>query len=50
MTIETMQDNVVRKWGFEHPATIFFFEECERLGNDVFFIEISYWFAINWKE
>lgn len=50
MTIKEMQDTIIRKFGFEHTATIYFFEECERLGDDVDLIEVVYWFAINWKD
>ena len=50
MTIKEMQDNIIRKFGFEHTATIYFFEECERLGDDIDLIEVAYWFAINWKD
>ena len=50
MTIKEMQNNIIRKFGFEHPATIYFFEECERLGNDIYLIEVAYEFAINWKD
>lgn len=50
MTIKEMQNNIIRKFGFEHPATIYFFEECERLSNDIYLIEVAYEFAINWKD
>ena len=50
MTIKEMQDNMIRKFGFEHAATIYFFEECERLGDDAYLIEVAYEFAINWKD
>ncbi len=49
MTINEMKNNVIRAWGFEHPATIYFFEECERT-NDRDLIEVAYWFAIGWKD
>ena len=49
MTIKEMQDNIIRRFGFEHPATLYFFEECERT-NDLFIIEVAYYFAIGWKD
>lgn len=33
MNITTMQDKVIEKFGFEHNATICFFELCE-VGTD----------------
>lgn len=50
MTINEMKNNVIHKFGFEHPATIYFFEECEHLGNDIDLIEVAYWFAMGWKD
>lgn len=49
MTIKTMKNNIIRCFGFEHPATLYFFEECERT-NDHFIIEVAYYFAMGWKE
>jgi len=49
MTINEMKTNVIRKFGFEHPATIYFFGECERT-DDMMILEIVYEFAINWKD
>ena len=49
MTIKEMQNNIIRRFGFEHPATIYFFEECERT-DDLFIIEVAYEFAMGWKE
>ena len=50
MTIKEMQDKVIRTWGFEHPATIYFFECCEINGDDQFLNEIAYEFAMGWKD
>ena len=49
MTINEMKTNVIHAFGFEHPATLFFFEECERM-NNIDLIEVAYWFAIDWKD
>ena len=49
MTIKEMQDNVIRAYGFEHPATLYFFECCE-IEQDKFILEIAYEFAMNWIE
>lgn len=49
MTINEMKNNVIRTFGFEHPATLYFFKECERT-NDLDLIEVAYWFAIGWKD
>ncbi len=47
MTRQEMMDNVVRIWGFEHPATLYFFEICEQ-ENDDDIIAVAYEFAIGW--
>lgn len=49
MKINEMKNNVIRAFGFEHPATIYFFNECERT-NDHTIIEIAYEFAMGWKD
>ena len=49
MTINEMKNNVIRTFGFEHPATIYFFGECERT-DDIDIIEVAYWFAMGWKD
>ena len=49
MTIKEMQDKVIRTWGFEHPATLYFFGECERT-NDQLILEIAFEFAMGWIE
>lgn len=49
MTTKTMKNNIIRRFGFEHPATLYFFEECERT-NDLLIIEVAYHFAMGWKE
>lgn len=49
MTINEMKSNIIRTFGFEHPATLYFFNECERT-NDFTIIEIAYEFAINWRD
>lgn len=48
MTINEMKTNVIHKFGFEHPATIYFFESCEINEDDHLLNEIAYEFAINW--
>lgn len=50
MTINEMKTNVIHKFGFEHPATICFFECCEINKGDRLLDEIAYEFAINWKD
>lgn len=50
MTLNEMKTNVIRKWGFEHPATIYFFDCLELADTDQFLTEISYEFAMNWPE
>ena len=50
MTIKEMQDKVIRTWGFEHPATIYFFETCEVNNGDQLLNEIAFEFAMNWVE
>ena len=47
MTKQEMQNNVIRSFGFEHPATLYFFEVCEH-ENDQSILEIAYEFAMNW--
>ena len=47
MTIKEMQDKVIRAWGFEHPATIYFFRKCERT-NDLAILEVACDFALKW--
>jgi len=50
MTINEMKNNVIRTWGFEHPATIYFFECCEINKGDRLLNEIAYEFAMGWKD
>lgn len=50
MTQNEMKTNVIRKWGFEHPATIYFFKCLELDDSDKWLTEISYEFAMNWPE
>lgn len=33
MTIEEMKNQIIEKFGFEHPKTIEFFERCEKVKN-----------------
>lgn len=49
MTINEMKTNVIRTWGFEHPATLYFFGECERI-TDQLILEIAFEFAMNWVD
>ena len=48
MTRQEMMDKVIRTWGFEHPATLYFFEVCENENNDDIIIEVAYEFAMGW--
>ena len=50
MNVETMQNTVCRALGLEHPATLYFFEECERNADDPFLIEVAFWFALGWND
>lgn len=50
MTIEQMKTAVVRKFGFEHPATIYFFDCCSLPDNDQLLAEICFEFAMGWVE
>ena len=50
MTINEMKTNVIRTYGFEHPATIYFFQCCALPDNDQLLAEISYEFAMNWVD
>ena len=49
MTLNEMKKNIIHKFGFEHPATIYFFGECERT-DDMLILEIAYEFAIGWQD
>lgn len=49
MTIKEMKDNVIHTFGFEHPATIYFFECCE-MDDDLLLTEIAYEFAMGWNK
>ena len=50
MTIELMQANVIHRWGFEHPATLYFFQACELNDSDQLLNEIAYTFAMGWDD
>ena len=50
MKLDEMKANVIRKWGFEHAATLYFFDCLELVDNDELLTEISYEFAMNWPE
>lgn len=53
MTMNEMRHNVIRTYGFEHPATIYFFERCEDTVDDPFLLEICYELAMTpeyWDE
>ena len=50
MTIKEMQDKIIHTYGFEHPATLYFFECLEIAPNDQFLAEIWYEFAIRWPD
>lgn len=48
MTTNEMKNNVIHTWGFEHPATIYFFKCCEINKGDHLLDEIAYEFAMGW--
>lgn len=48
MTLNEMKTNVIRKWGFEHPATLYFFDAVEH-ETDEFLWAIAYEFAMAWE-
>lgn len=50
MTIKEMQDKVIRTWGFEHPATLYFFNACEINDGDQLLNEITFEFAMGWQD
>lgn len=49
MTLNEMKDTVIRTFGFEHPATIYFFECCE-MDDDPLLCEIAFEFAMGWDD
>ena len=49
MTKKEMQDNIIRMYGFENPATLYFFECCEKNGDNQALNEIAYEVAMNWE-
>ena len=46
LTVEEMQTNIIRKYGFEHPTTIRFFQYCEK-ETDLGCIQLVYKFDID---
>ena len=46
LTVEEMQTNIIRRYGFEHPTTIRFFQYCEK-ETDLKCIQLVYEFDIN---
>lgn len=50
MTVKEMQDKVIHTWGFEHPATLYFFECCEINEGDKSLNEIAFEFAMHWND
>ena len=50
MTVKGMQTNVIHRWGFEHPATLYFFNACELNDGDQLLNEIAYIFAMGWDD
>ena len=46
LTVEEMQTNIIRRYGFEHPTTIRFFQYCEK-ETDLGCIKLVYEFDIN---
>ena len=49
MTFEAMKENLINKFGADHPAVQYFLGVYEE-DDDFLLTEISYEFAINWKE
>ena len=49
LTIEEMQTNIIRRYGFEHPTTIRFFQYCEK-ETDLGCIQLVYEFDIDEKK
>lgn len=47
MTIDEMKQSIINYYGFEHPATLYFFGECERT-DDMAILEIAFEFAQDW--
>lgn len=50
MNTTAMKTDIIRKFGFEHPATIYFFECCEQFADSVTALVIAYRTAWDWKE
>ena len=50
MTVKEMQDKVIHTWGFEHQATLYFFECCEINEGDQLLNEIAFEFAMHWND
>ena len=46
LTVEEMQTNIIRRYGFEHPTTIRFFQYCEK-ESDLGCIQLVYEFDID---
>ena len=46
--MKNMKNTIIRTYGFEHPATLYFFECCEKFPTDDVNIRIAYDFAMNW--
>ena len=49
MTINEMKTNVIHKFGFEHPATIYFFYWCEHESENLGYLKEIYDEAMNWE-
>ena len=45
-----MKTDIIRKFGFEHPATIYFFECCEQFADSITALVIAYRTAWDWRE
>lgn len=50
MTTNEMKTAIIRTFGFEHPATLYFFECCEMNDGDQLLNEIAFEFAMGWRE
>ena len=50
MTLNEMKNNVIRNFGFEHFATIYFFDWCEHEKDNLALIKEVYEDVMHWEE
>ena len=50
MTLDEMKTTIIRTFGFEHPAALYFFECCEMDDSDQILNEIAFELAMEWRE